>query len=81
MTYELSVYYDLQKDENSFVFRDDEIEELAGSKIVSAGCGMACYVRDVQLRFANEVDLERAKSELREAGFRFAAMCEVHPDE
>ncbi len=77
--FQLSVYYDLARnDAGKLVFRDDEIRQIAGVPIVSSGCAMECYTRDVQLRFKTEEELETAKSELREAGFRFAAMCGVH---
>ncbi len=77
----LSVYYDLEKDgDGNLVFRDDEIQEIAGVPIVSSGCGMECMTRDVQLYFETEEALEGAKAELQAAGFRFAAMCGVHPE-
>jgi len=79
---QLTVYYDLKRDDpgDRLVFRDDEIMEIAGVKITSAGCGTRHYVRDVQLEFENESALLTAKAELREAGFRFGSFCEPYSE-
>ncbi len=80
--FQLSVYYDLERgDDNRLLWRDDEIEEIAGVPSVSSGCAMECMTRDIQLRFETEEALKAAKIKLRDAGFRFAAMCGVHPSE
>ena len=80
--FRLDVFYDLKQDEDgNLLFRDDEMQEIAGVKSVGSGCAMECMTRDVQLEFETEAMLEGAKTELREAGFRFAAMCPVHPTE
>ncbi len=73
-TYRLSVYYDLTTDQNNELnWRDDEIEELSGGKIVGSGAG--CDVRDCDVRFETIKQLQAAKVELQAAGFRFIRSC------
>jgi len=72
--FRLDVFYDLDF-QDGLVWRDEEIEEVAGAKIVGAGCGMGCGVRDCELHFPTEEAMETAKFELREAGFRLLAAC------
>ena len=68
--FSLHIFYDLEGDE-IYAYRDEEIEELSGSRIVGAGCSFPDWIRDVELEFATEEDMNAAKVRLQEAGFRF----------
>ena len=67
----LTVYYDL---DDSLEFREDEIEEISGGTIAGGGTMLNCMVRDCEIQFDTEAELDAAKVELQQAGFRFVPL-------